>query len=217
MGNLIYGVIAPVSILIPLLIALSKFRRLHAALKTIVYYLILGGIINVAGILLAKNGINNMPLAHGYTLAEASLLFYFFSKLMLTEKSVRLVKITWLLFTVFFVMNLIFFQGIFTYNSYSRSLEALIMLVLCIFFFYQQLQLPDPGEKAWYVNPLLWIVTGFFLYFSGALFLFIFSELISHEMALYRLGWTIHALLVIAMYVLFAIAFSQPNLYKLYI
>jgi hypothetical protein len=138
------------------------------------------------------------------------LLLYFYSRLWDHPRISRYIQWIWLAFTVFFVLNIYWFQPLLAYNSFSRSVEAFIMLVFCIVFFYRQLNEPV-SEEPWYINPFTWVAMGLFLYFSGALFLFVFSEFISRDMLMYKLGWSIHALLVVLMYGLFAVSFLQSN------
>jgi hypothetical protein len=149
-------------------------------------------------------------LSHLFTYGEMVVLLYFYSRLWNNRRIDRYILLTWIVFTIFFSLNTYLLQPLLVYNSISRSVEALIMLVYCIVFFYRQLSEPV-SEEPWYINPFLYVVMGLFLYFSGALFLFVFSEFISSSMSLYKLGWSIHALLVVMMYVLFAVSFLQSN------
>ena len=64
MMRLLWGVIAPAAVLVPLAIAIPKLRHLSIPLRIFVYYLLFGGCINGTAIILARNGINNMPLGH---------------------------------------------------------------------------------------------------------------------------------------------------------
>jgi len=72
----------------------------------------------------------------------------------------------------------------------------------------------DGIEKKWVVNPINWVSTGLLLYFSGALFIFSFSNMtslqkVSKYHSLDVLIWDIHATLLLIMYLLFAIGFSK--------
>jgi hypothetical protein len=52
---------------------------------------------------------------------------------------------------------------------------------------------------------------GLLIYFSGSLFLFFFSEVISRKMEFYKLGWAMHAVLILLLYTTAAIAFFHSG------
>jgi hypothetical protein len=211
MMRLLWGVIAPAAVLVPLAIAIPKLRHLSFPLRIFVYYLLFGGCMNAAAIILGKNGINNMPIGHLFTEGECLMLCCFYYRL--TSKRLARRLLQWLAasFTVVFLINIYFFQDIFTYNSYSRTLEAFLMMVISIGFLQQQLSIKETTRQPWFHSPFLWITMGLLIYFSGSLFLFFFSEVISRQMEFYRFGWAMHAVLILLLYTTATIAFIHSN------
>jgi hypothetical protein len=69
---------------------------------------------------------NNMPIIHLYTAIEM-VFFCWFYKTILWPQGNRFLKV-WLpvLFTVLCIVNALRYQNIYTYCSYTRSVEALI-------------------------------------------------------------------------------------------
>ena len=78
MSRLLWGVIAPAAIVLPLAIAAVRLKHLQKPLRLFMYYLLFGGSINLVAVLLAGKGINNMPLGHLFTIGEAMFLLCFY-------------------------------------------------------------------------------------------------------------------------------------------
>jgi hypothetical protein len=211
MMRLLWSVIAPASVLVPLAIAFPKMKHLSFPLRIFVYYLLFGGSMNVAAILLAKNRINNLPLGHLFTVGECLILCCFYFQLTRNQLARRLLQWLAASFTILFLFNIYFFQDLFTYNSYSRTLEAFLMMVVSTGFLQQQLSIKETTRQPWFHSPFLWITMGLLIYFSGSLFLFFFSEVISRQMEFYRFGWAMHAVLILLLYTTAAIAFIHSE------
>lgn len=195
----------PCSICLPLFIAFRKYSHLDAAMKTIALYLLLSGLASILSIMLSNNGINNMLVFHIYTAAELILILLFFRHTGMTGVSNRIFTFISLLFFLLTVFNILFLQNLFTYNSYSRTLEAIIVMVFSLQLFYRLLGCEDVIRFRY--NGINWINSGILLYFSGSFILFFFSEFLSKEFLFYEIAWVIHAILVLVMYLLFAAGF----------
>lgn len=209
--GLIYtGIIVPVSILIPIGVAASKRKYADRALKIIWYYLLLDSVVNVLAVVLANHEINNLPVLHVFTIFEFVLMSYFYLSVLKEETAGRIIKYLLILFPVFCILNFLFFQSIYQFNTYARPVEALIIMGCSLAYFGQS----NDAETRWLLNPINWINTGILLYFSGALFIFSFSNLTVNELsekyhAINILMWNIHATLLLIMYLLIAFGFSK--------
>jgi hypothetical protein len=216
------GIIVPASVTIPIGTALSVYSRTSPSLRSIFVYLVVAGITNVIAAALAFRHMNNLPFLHVYTVVELLLLLRFFY-LVLPRPQVRKV-IRWIaiVFPVMAVLNFLFLQHLYTFNSYIRPLEAIILILLSMLFLNQQVN-TDPSEErtgdpsgndpsgTWSDKPEFWIVVGLLLYFSSSFFQFAFSNIVSRHasFATRMVIWNIHASLVLVMYLLFAVAFIK--------
>jgi hypothetical protein len=191
-----------VAIVFPLAMALFSYPRLPPALKWLSASLVLGGLSSIVMKLYAMEGQNNMPAFHVYTILEFLLLSLFYRQLFKGKKLYRLIPAAAVLYTGFWIINILLWQPLTKYNSYSRSAEALLLILYALAYFKYMLdgQLALPYYKA--IN---WINTGLLLYFSGALSLFICGNLIMTSLALNTIIWNIHASLVLLMYLFFTI------------
>jgi hypothetical protein len=179
-------------------------------MKVIFYYLVVDGIVNLVAIALADNDIHNLPLLHVFTIMEFLMLSYFYLQV-LRDKTARLVlRCLLIIFPLFCIVNFLFFQSINRFNTNTRPIEALIIMACSLAYFSET---NDTATK-WSQIPVNWVNTGLLLYFSGALFIFSFSNVTENFMskkyhAIYFLMWNVHATLVLSMYLLIAIGFSK--------
>lgn len=196
------SVLVPLSIIIPLCIGLFNVRYFRRYDWNIFIYLFMSGIINLVVSILAYNKINNMPLFHIYTMLEFVCIILFFIALY-NNRTYRIVAaIVVILFLFLAIINSIIVQSLFIFNTHSRSLEALIIICYCIYYYYTQIK---KEELVLYTAKNLY-VTGFFIYFCSAFIIFMMSNItlgISKE--LNWILWNIHAFMVLIMYVFISI------------
>lgn len=202
------NIIAPSFNLLPVMIALFRYRNLPAAAKTLFAYLVLNAVINTAASVLAYHHISNTPLFHFSTVLETIMLLFFFRQIMPGEKMRLLIIWLLLLFPAAGLLNLLFLQHLFEFNSYILSLQSIIIIALSFIYLWLY---ENHTEAAWSSFPLNWILSGLLLYFSSAFILFTFSNFIiplSTKKTLILI-WNIHATLTIFMYVLIAIGYTK--------
>ena len=184
---LMYGsIFSPV---LPLFIAWQRRSGLNRTFSLLVTLISIALACDIVNTVLALQRVNNMPVAHIYGLLEGLLLLAFFDRL-LTWK-----KMTWAIlcvaYTMLYVVDSIFFESIFTFNAWSRSLEALTMIVLCVVAFNSFYQREENIfiEK----SPHFWMVIGILTYFSGALFSFLLStDMLSQAPDRFYGSWMLH-------------------------
>jgi hypothetical protein len=198
------AVFVPLSILIPISVGILFYKYLKKPEKILFFYLFLSGVSNALLAYLAYSHINNLPVFHIYTILECCFILFYFAELFNSS-----VISKWLFrvgtgFIFFSILNTVFFQNIFSFNSYSRSLEALLVIVICLYYFKLQLDL----EKQFSEARGFWFVLGLFIYFSSSLTIFIISNIsLSLDKHFLWIMWNIHASLVLMMYLLFAKGF----------
>ncbi|MCF8450226.1 MAG: hypothetical protein K9G49_10190 [Taibaiella sp.] len=197
------AIVAPSGIIFPLLAAIIKYKKLNKELKVICWYIFLAAFANLVCNSLGFNGINNMPVMHIYTPIEFTLLITFYQLLLREEMSGRVLKMLIPAFLIFCIVNALFLQGIYTYNTNTKSIEALVIISLTLAYFKKKLDKMqfDEGEKY-----LIYINSGLLLYFAGSFVLFFIPSIIVPDRPLERLIWSTHATFLLVMYLLFAVA-----------
>jgi hypothetical protein len=200
--------VVPGSVIIPIVIALTRYRYLNKSLKSVLVYLLVAGIGNGVAAILANKRINNLPVLHVYTMFELVLLGLFFYYIMEGNwKRVALGMI--LLFPPLCVVNFLFIQDLHVFNSYTRPVAAILLILFSILYFYNRTSVDQ--EVPLLQQPETWMVTGMLIYFSSALVQFSLSNVVSNMASrdTRLLIWAIHASLVLLMYLLFAVGFTK--------
>lgn len=206
MKSLVTSYIVPLSILIPIFICLINLRSAKSSHRLLFYYLLTSGLINLAGLVLVRLHMRNLPLLHVYTIVEAVFILSYFRTLFV-EPSIRkaLLLIT-VLFPVLCILNFSFFQSIFTYNTYTRPLEAILITFFCMLYLYK-----SGFTENWLRKSVNWFNMGILLYFPVVCIIFILSNYLTFVVmnrAMNSLVWNVHGVIVLIMYLLWARGFS---------
>jgi len=198
-------IIVPLSILIPILIACYNFKHLIAAAKLLLYYLIASGLINLAAIILIEFRMRNLPLLHLYTIVEAVLILGYLRCIFNEARIKKTLGLLMLVFPLLCVINFSFFQSIYTFNTYTRPLEAILITFFCLLSLYK-----SGLTENWINKPQNWFNMGILLYFPVACIIFILSNYMTSTklVAMNKIVWTVHGALVMLMYLFWAKGFS---------
>lgn len=203
-------IIVPASILLPIFIALSGFRKLPEYAKWLLYYLVLIAIVNTAVTILTWEKKPNLWLIHIYTALESFLLLFYFKFIILNKKINSAIGVLLWAFPLYCVVNFLFLQSIDKFNTYARSVEAIILIALCAVYWWQGNE--EDSEKPWENIPNNWFVTGIMLYFAGAFFLFLLSNYFISQKAIEKVKniiWDINASFLLIMYILMVVGFLK--------
>ena len=201
------SIVVPLFILVPIIYGLYRYKTLRFTFKIVWFYLLITALINAASIIIGRvYHTNNSPIIHVYTAIEMLLLIWFYKNLLEIKNSKKWYTLLQIAFVLTCIVNAVFFQSIYTYCSYTRSLESIICMLFALNYFAKIASadtrvLKDAG---FYFN------TGIFLYFSGAFMLFVFSNFVVTKLSKtdFLIIWNIHACLVVLMYIFFTIGFS---------
>jgi hypothetical protein len=201
----------PWIIIAPFLLSVVRYNRLSKALKIMTWYLMLSVITQAVSLLLWKKSINNLPLLHVFTVLEFFLLFAYYSfqsKPLFTRVWFYLILFLFLLFAL---LDAFVLENLYSFNIYTRSVEAFIFIGCSVHWFISSLTLESKvifREQ----NALKYMNAGFFIYFSGSLILFAFSNYINHlGRPLLMNIWTLHTLLLIVLYLFIFTGFCKTS------
>lgn len=198
-------IIVPLSILIPILIAFYNFKHLIVGAKLLLYYLLASGLINLAAIILIEFRMKNLPLLHLYTIVEGVLILGYLRTIFINTSIKKTLGILMLVFPLLCIINFSFFQSIYTFNTYTRPLEAILITFFCMLYLYK-----SGFTENWINQPQNWFNMGILLYFPVACVIFILSNyMVSTKLvAMNTIVWTVHGALVLVMYLFWAKGFS---------
>ena len=199
--------IAPGAILFPLVFAIINYKRLSKSLKTILFFLIFIAIANTIMTVLNMKSINNLFLVHIYTVFEFAFLSWFY-KLQLKGLAGKIIPVLIVLFTLLCLVNYFFIQKSDQSNTYTRSIEAIIIIGYCILLFSKQ-SLAENGIP-WRKISVNWINVGVLIYYSGCFFTFVFMNyLMKASHFINHIVWGAMDTLLMFEYILFAVGFYQ--------
>lgn len=87
-------------------------------------------------------------------------------------------------------------EGITSYNSYSSALSSIMVVALCLYYFYIKLLQSSPEESV-PSTAIFWCVIGLFVYYAGSFFVFIsYKYLIETDSGSVAALWKFHNLLL---------------------
>lgn len=201
--------VAPASVLLPIAVFLPRYRVAGRALKILFYFLLISAAVNGVATVMATYHMRNLPLLHLYTAVEGMLLFYYFRTVFTSPLNARIAGWLVVLFPVLSILNFAFLQSLHEFNTYTRPLEAILITACCFLYIAESSSREE--EIAWTTVPYNWVKAGLLLYFPAAFAIFTFSNhmITSGNYAMANKVWFVHAILVVVMYVCFAIAFLK--------
>ena len=98
-------------------------------------------------------------------------------------------------------------KGIYYFNTYYLLTGSLVMIILCILYFYEQYNKTETGNI--WSEPMFWIATGVFLFNAGEFsYNFLSKFIVKNNLdPSIELFWLINNKLIILFYLLIAVAF----------
>lgn len=195
---------AALLLLVPLFLAFTHFKRYTLRLKIISFYLVLSAVTQAVSFMLWKKSVNNFPILHAYTVLEYLVLLWFYSHILKGFIPKTAFAALFIAFPLFSIFDSIFLEDIYTYNTYSRSIEALIFIFLSISWFVKIVAEDEATrEQGIAIN---YINAGLLIYFAGSITLFAYNSYIEEMKITLRTNvWLIHTVLATQLYILIAI------------
>lgn len=199
------GYLVPGSTLIPITAGIIYYKRINKALHTLTGYLIVVLLINIVAVIMANYRQNNLPLLHFYTMFELLAVMLYYKHSFANKRMDRWINPIMIIYPVLCVLNFTFLQSIYEFNTYTRPLEALIIIMFSGIYLAGQHPADKEGPGQ---NPGRWVAGAFLMYFFSSLFQFIFSNVVSKSAPknIKLIIWDIHDTFVLIMYLLFFVA-----------
>jgi len=152
--------------------------------------------------------IYNNALPFNILMLGSNIFFmWFFSKEALIQRTKKLLAFLGILFLIFGLLNLFFFQGFWIYNSISEAAGDIILSILCCYFLYTLVK--DPAPVNLLNMDIFWLATGILFYSLGSAMLYQFSYLLAdyYKKTNINIGNYINYALNLVMYTTMIIAF----------
>ncbi|MCF6359985.1 MAG: hypothetical protein L3J29_04405 [Cyclobacteriaceae bacterium] len=198
----VFSVIVPISVVI-----IKKIQKKYICLFTLFLTSLFSDLVSIV---LSSNGLTNLLVINGYFLISGVLLILYFSNTKRFESNFSTITIPSFVLVYLFSYSI---DGLYTFNTIGISLEAILMIFLCLYVFYDLYK----KEETIYVDrlPEFWITTAILMYFSGALFSFLLAtDILSQSPDRFYNSWILHNSANILKNILFAIGLWKVRLVK---
>ena len=206
--------IASIAIFFPLITVVVRKKYLSKELKILFLYLISSTIDEVLGNVWAK--VLHLPnhfIINTFATLECILISLIFYEIFIAKDLKRIVLVSIGIYVLICIYVFTILDNFYRFSSIINTVSCLLIIVWVFTYFYQLLQIPQLIKL--YALPMFWISVGCLLYFSGTLFIFLYSEkiLFQKEPILYKQLWTIYYVLLFIFRVLLAIGlwFSKTS------
>src|SRR5471030_2734084 len=196
---------------IPILLAgclvIIYYRKFEKKFRIFSWFIICSAIVQIIALILWLLRENNMPLLHIYVPLGFVLLAWFYQAVLESLINKGIIVTVALLFLCFSIINSLFFENIFIFNSNALTVESILLIIFSIFTFIvllnQQLQPITRRVK----QSLSWINSGILIYYSSTLLLFYFSNYVMHRYSVNVSAhtWMFHSFASIIMYTFFLV------------
>jgi hypothetical protein len=162
-----FGCIFP---LVPAVIGISTYKLQDKSGKLITVLSILGFIIYLISAFGTIKG-NNMRSLHLWTVLEFAIISVFYFYLFKNKKLKYLIFSLSISFLIFSIINSLYIQGIYTYNSYARGLEASLLTLFSLVYLIYIINNESFFSKK--LRPTLYFVIAILIYFGFAQVLYL--------------------------------------------
>lgn len=180
-------------------------RNLGGVLQPFLWFLYVSGVVHFISMILWFQQANNIFLLHFYVPVSTVLIIHFYRKFLGDFISPKIFKWTAIVFVLFSIVNSVFFQEFFIFNSYALTVQSIIITILSLYTFIWLMNSEVKENSKKEFPNLSWINSGLFIYYSSNLIIFYFGELIVHSITedWSRRTWILHAIFSSVMYFCF--------------
>ena len=201
------------SVVIPFTTGIIRRKYLDSVSNLFFYLVITYLILEIVSFSLANYHVNNLFVARINTVLQFILLSVFFSRAFHSTKISLFIKI----FIFFFLGTAcidLYLNGLKIMDNLSLTTSCILLMIYSLLTFFYLIQKPLYSNIL--STPLFWFNTAVLVYFSGNLFLFLFTNyLLKKSLPLHFNLWTIHSILNIIFNSLISIGFwkteNQPK------
>jgi len=184
-------------------ILLSTRRALPKEIQLILIFCLVQLICNIVATIIERLAITNgfFLLQNNYWVYKLNTtscfltVIYLFTRYLLHFKAILLYALL-LLYALISVAFIIRGDGISQFNSVSSALESIVIVALCLYFFYSKL-IYSHEEVSIPETSIFWCVVGIFTYYAGAFFIFIsYKYFIGSNDSTIGVLWRFHNILL---------------------
>jgi hypothetical protein len=133
----------------------------------------IGFVVDLINNRLSGHGRNTNAIVNIFALVETLFLLHFFSKILLTDLVKKLIKVSAVIFSVAWLIFFVLY-GKSKILEAILPVEAITIIILSIYFFYEQMSKPE--SPIVYMQARFWVVIAYLIYTAGTFFLFLYFD-----------------------------------------
>ena len=182
-------------------------KHLSRTFRAFTPFLVVSGGIQLISMLLWLFSIKNLPLLHVYVPVGFCCLIWFYKHVFKQAIHPLILPVTACLFVLFSLINTLFFQDLFTYNSSALLLESVLVIILTLSSFLLAQHAFVQEDHIALTKGLNWIHSGLLIYFFSSSLVYHYGESITQLLPteLARYVWALHSIFSMVMYSFFIV------------
>jgi hypothetical protein len=190
--EIVFVKLSQLSVLLPCLTGISRFRRLNKTFKTLLFFFVFSLLIEVLASVSKVIYRTNMPLLHIFTLVEFSILLYVFLAFFQRNCTIRIsILLLYIIFAFLAILDLLVFKGPLLPNTFSRTFGSLVLTFLSLLYYLRFFR-ESTDEIVWRQS-MFWFSTAVLVYFSLNVFFFMmFNVFLSLDYKFADIGVNLH-------------------------
>lgn len=169
--------LSALSVLFPIHVSLSRYAGYDRLGRSLVAFLYISALFDLAGLITSHYKVNNLPLFHLFTLIELLFFGWLYAQAFEQIWLSNVVNGLTVLVAAFIIYKALLPDGMWQFNSVSKTAESVYLIVLSLLLFRQLLL----QNEVMFLDrhPLFWLNSGVLLYFAGNLFVFMLQHAIA--------------------------------------
>jgi hypothetical protein len=204
----IIRVASNVSVLLPLLLYLSRIKYASRPIHIIGVLIIVSGLCDVVGMFLLSSKQPTMALFNIYYAVMFLLLTWFYYEILFVNSRRVMIWIGLAVYVQSFVLITAFVQSFLQYQTLMWVITAVILIIYSIAYFFHSIS--TITTSGYFGYSLIWINIGVMIYFGLNLFLFVMGNYVLTRLdpETSAMIWSSHNINNIIKNILFAIGIS---------
>jgi len=199
--------LTPASIVIPIIIALLRYKLLSPPFKALFWFLVFSGIANAINIMLSLHHIPTTIMFHLYTPIEFAFISLFYNYLFKGAWQKIMVMLVVVL-SIFCLVDFFYIQNGIQVDTYPGTVEAIIIIAYSVLYLNQQSNIENNDN--WGQSALNWVNIAFLIYYGCGLFMFSSINYLIHASKYVNLiVWSVFDTILVIQSLLFAIGYYK--------
>lgn len=170
--------VSALSILIPFIFCIIKYKTLNKVLRVLFLYVIASAFTEGIGFYLLINNIHTYRVQNLFTLIECTFITYIYYIKFERINAKRVITIFYLFYAILSYYLLVVKQGYNKQDNILNTMESAFFMALAYSYFYNLTRELDISKLTEYY--FTWLNSAFLIYFSSGFVMFLFKEYIEN-------------------------------------